>query len=57
MVCFVLSWAGLNIYNLLLDFGSKWPHNTTAFLVLHVIAMSSVIYNPILYGVNILDKL
>lgn len=51
MVCFVLSWAGLNIYNLLMDF-VKLQHNTTAFLVLHVIAMSSVIYNPILYGVN-----
>ncbi|XP_017461150.1 PREDICTED: prolactin-releasing peptide receptor-like, partial [Rhagoletis zephyria] len=50
VVCFVLSWAGLNIYNLLMDF-VKLQHNTTAFLVLHVIAMSSVIYNPILYGV------
>ena len=49
---FALCWLPLNVYHLVSDVGaseSATRHNSTAFLVCHWLAMSSVCYNPFVY--------
>lgn len=49
---FALCWLPLNVYHLVSDVGasvSVTRHNSTAFLVCHWLAMSSVCYNPFVY--------
>ena len=49
---FALCWLPLNVYHLVSDVGasvSASRHNSTAFLVCHWLAMSSVCYNPFVY--------
>lgn len=49
---FALCWLPLNVYHLVSDVGasvSAARHNSTAFLVCHWLAMSSVCYNPFVY--------
>ena len=49
---FALCWLPLNVYHLVSDVGaSAGPtrHNSTAFLICHWLAMSSVCYNPFVY--------
>lgn len=54
VVCiFAFSWFPLNLYNLLSDYYeslANWPYITYAFLVTHLIACSSVVWNPFLYA-------
>lgn len=49
---FALCWLPLNVYHLVSDVGaseSATRHNSTAFLICHWLAMSSVCYNPFVY--------
>ena len=49
---FALCWLPLNVYHLVSDVAaSAGPtrHNSTAFLICHWLAMSSVCYNPFVY--------
>ena len=53
VIFFAISWLPLNLLNLLVDFYrpiSSWPYLNLLFLLSHLIAMSSVCYNPILYA-------
>lgn len=52
VMAFVVSWLPLTTYHLLNDFHIL-PFNYTVFLVLHLLAMSSICHNPFIYwGMN-----
>lgn len=53
VVLFVFSWLPLNMFNLIQDYSetiSELPYIKHVFLIVHLIACSSVCYNPILYA-------
>ncbi len=50
---FAICWLPLNLYHIRADFGTDPSrHNSTVFLMVHWLAMSSVCYNPFIYSIR-----
>jgi hypothetical protein len=50
---FAICWLPLNLYHIRADFGTDpYPHNSTVYLMVHWLAMSSVCYNPFIYSIR-----
>ncbi len=50
---FAICWLPLNLYHIRADFGTDPSrHNSTVYLMVHWLAMSSVCYNPFIYSIR-----